>query len=146
LTVPAEELPQSDSQGRGYPTIDRRVFYIHDAQLLATLAEDRKRLILRRLDLVGALRKEGRDFLFVSSTAPRLAAEKKEYRYTVDVQSSRGGVVYRLESGPPGMQIDAMGRLTWKAPKRTSDEVSVLISLRDASGASIFHSFSVVIR
>jgi hypothetical protein len=57
------------------------------------------------------------------------------------VKSKKGGVRYKLESGPAGMALDGNGRLTWRTPAGT--EGDVLISVRDQSGQEVFHTFKV---
>ena len=47
-------------------------------------------------------------------------------------------------SGPEGMRLSPSGRLTWDVPAELAEaEEAVILSIRDASGQQVFHSFTI---
>ena len=84
--------------------------------MIITLPLTNRELVLHRFDLEEALNKLGVDYLFVASQPVVEASVGKPYQYQLSVKSKRGGVTYRLESGPEGMKLDAKGKLTWAVP------------------------------
>ncbi len=59
------------------------------------------------------------------------------------MKSKKGGVTYKLDSGPKGMVIDAAGRLTWTPPADADAENDVIVSVKDAGGRETIQSFRV---
>jgi hypothetical protein len=126
---------------------EQRVHYYPNEGLLVTLAKQpgRDSLILRRLDLIEQLEKSGIDYLVVLSRPPAAAAGKP-FSYRLDIRSHKGGVKVRLESGPPGLQVSQQGQVTWSVPADFKEAVAdVLLTLSDASGQEVFHSFKIPI-
>jgi hypothetical protein len=129
---------------RGQPRpFDQHVFLIPDAQLLVVLAASGDKLHLQRFDLDAALDKSGIDYLYVASRPPSQVKPGDALSYRIEVKSKRGGVKYRLESGPEGMKLSSNGLLTWQVPARPETQSAVLVTISDASGQEIFHSFSL---
>jgi hypothetical protein len=126
--------------------VDRRIFLVPQADLLVVLAEDRDELILRRINLIAELDKSGADYLFVANAPVRTAERGRPYRYGMDVKSKRGGVTYKLESGPRGMRVETDGVLTWSVPSSSDEQASVIVSIRDDSGREILHGFTIAVR
>jgi hypothetical protein len=130
---------------QGSLPIDKRVFLIPRAQLLATLSSGGDKLHLRHFDLDEALEKSGVDFLAVMSQPPSRFTPGKTLAYQLDVKSKKGGVKYKLESGPEGMTLSPAGRLEWKTPEEFEPrEADVIISVTDGSGQEINHCFRLV--
>jgi putative Ig domain-containing protein len=125
-------------------TPDKRLHLIPAAKLFVSIPRSNDRLVVRRFDPVEALQKTGWDYLDVVSLPPTLARKGEEYAYQLDVLSKKGGLTYGVQSGPPGMTIDAAGRLTWKVPADFADRTAaVLVSVRDSGGEQVLHSFTV---
>ena len=102
---------------------------------------------MHRFDLDETLDKSGTDYLFVASRPLGEAVKGKPYVYHIVVKSKRGGVSYKLESGPKGMQVSKDGQLTWDVPAACADaEVDVLLTIADLTGREFFHTFSLVVR
>jgi hypothetical protein len=60
------------------------------------------------------------------------------------MRGRKGGVRYELESRPKGMRLSPSGRLTWDVPADFAEgEATVILTLRDASGREVFHSFII---
>jgi predicted Zn finger-like uncharacterized protein len=130
---------------RGGLSLDKRVFLIPAAKLLVTVPATADKLHLQRFDL-DALEKSGIDYLYVSSQPITNGVKGKPYDYPIIVKSKKGGVTFKLESAPQGMKISKDGRLTWTVPAEfTEQEVSILVTVGDASGQEIFHTFAIAI-
>jgi predicted Zn finger-like uncharacterized protein len=126
---------------------DKRVHWVPDAKLLVTIPATNDRLLLYRFDPDEALAKSEIDYLYVTSTPVALAVRGDTYVYPVVVKSKKGGVKIKLESGPDGMKVGADGRITWDVPKDFGQtETDVLLTVGDATGQEIFHSFRVAVR
>jgi hypothetical protein len=124
--------------------VDKRGYFIPDAKLLVHIPLSDDQLILRRLDIKAGLERSGIDYLFVVSRPPVKAKKGATYRYQLAVKSKKGGVKYRLESGPKGMKVSDTGRLTWDVPANAEGEVDVILSVGDRTGQEIFHTFRIV--
>ena len=62
----------------------------------------------------------------------------------MDVKSKSGGLKYKLESGPDGMTISGSGELRWDAPAAQAGKTApVIVSVKDAAGKELLHSFEV---
>lgn len=123
---------------------DKRVHLIADAKILVTIPTSRDQLFVYRFDLDKLIEASGVDYLFVTSAPPSTAAKGLAYDYQIVVKSKKGGVKYKLDAGPEGMAITPDGRLRWKVPADFGEKaVDVIISVNDASGQEVLHSFKV---
>jgi hypothetical protein len=130
--------------GQGQLPTDQRIVLVPDAKLIATLAPTFDSVELRRFDLDEALEASGIDFLFVTSRPPTLIKPGDAVSYQVEVKSKKGGVTYRLESGPEGMQLSDKGLLTWQSPGDSREaSQSVIIAVSDSAGQEVFHTFQI---
>ncbi|HEV3261470.1 MAG TPA: serine/threonine-protein kinase [Gemmataceae bacterium] len=131
----------------GYMEDQPRVHYLPTARLLLTLPETNDRVVVRRLDLIEALKKAGRNYLFVFSMPPTRARAGTTYVYSLDVKSKAGGVVYQLESGPEGMSLSPNGELRWKVPAgQEGTTAKVVVTVGDASGKEVIHAFQIAVQ
>ncbi len=120
------------------------LYYIPWADLLVTLTWDRKRVFIRRFNLVEALNATGIDYLFIQSVPPTTADAGKRFKYKVEVVSKSDKLTYQLESGPEGMTISPKGVVSWKVPANTPPEPqSVIILVTDGEGQEVFHTFDL---
>jgi WD40 repeat protein len=147
-TLKDVELPASnEAWTRSDFTQDRRVLFVPEAKLIAILPMSNDRLVLHRLDLDEALEKAGVDYLFVTSRPPAAAYRGTQFSYTPRVKSKKGGLKYKLESGPQGMKVTPDGSLTWSVPKDAAEGgVDVLLSIADRAGQEIFHAFRLAVK
>lgn len=137
-TLAGVEVPA----GQDKPLPDRRVHLIPDAKLLVTIPAGNDRLVLRRFDPEQALEKSGLDYLAVTSRAPTAAKRGAEYSYQIAVKSKKGGVKYRVASGPPGAAVGAAGKVTWAVPADFADGAAeVAVAVSDAGGREVTHAF-----
>ncbi|MEQ8791090.1 MAG: putative Ig domain-containing protein [Pirellulaceae bacterium] len=124
--------------------LQKRLFFVPDAHVIATLLPSNDRVELRRFNVDEALEASGVDYLLVASQAPSQAEIGKPYTYPMQVKSKRGGVKFSLEAAPAGMKISEDGEITWTPPDDVDQEdYKVIVSVSDASGQSTFHTFSV---
>ena len=144
LTVPDVEVPSgNDHWARNDFTSDKRLHLIPAAKLLVTIPETNDKLVLHRFDLDAALDKAGIDFLFVTSQPPPRAKRGDWFNYRIAVKSKKGGVKYKLETGPDGMHVSDAGLVRWKVPAAEPAEADVIIGISDRSGQEVFHTFKV---
>ena len=151
LTVPVEKAEGQQPPG-GFPimlgqdalALDKRGYFIPDAKLLMHIPLSNDQLILRKLDVEERLEKSGIDYLFVVSHAPVKAKKGAAYRYQLAVKSKKGGVKYRLESGPKGMKVSDTGLVTWDVPANADAEVDVILTVSDRTGQEVFHPFRIL--
>jgi hypothetical protein len=148
-TVKLPELEGAFDLGRRVPdgiAPYQRVMLIPAAKLLVVVPASNDRLVLHRFDLDEIMDKSGIDYLYVTSDPPAGVARGGRLDYPVKVRSKKGGVKYKLESGPKDLTVSPDGRVTWSVPSSIADkEVNVLVSITDASGQEIFHSFKLAI-
>ncbi len=113
------------------------------AGLLVTLGGEQDRLILRRVKLVDELEKSGADYLVVLSQPPP-ATVGASFSYRLDIHAKKGGVQVTLDSGPDELSVTPEGQVSWSVPANfEAPEVNVVVTLRDASGQEVFHTFTV---
>lgn len=127
-------------------TVQKRLFLVPDAHVIATLLPSNDRIELRRFNVDEALDASGVDYLLVASQAPPHAELGKLYSYAMKVKSKRGGVKYSLDAAPEGMKVSADGQITWTVPRDAAQDIyKVIVSIKDDSNQSTFHTFSVEI-
>ena len=121
--------------------------YIPWANVLISMPLDKKQIVLRRFDLMKSLEATGIDYLFVDSVPPTEAIKGRALSYQIAVKSKRGGLKYKLESGPKGMSVSSSGLLTWNVPPDLVEKTAqAIITVADASGQDIFHSIQMAVR
>jgi predicted Zn finger-like uncharacterized protein len=133
-------------QSRDKIEYDKRINYIPAAKVVVTIPPTDDKLILYRFDIDEALEKSDIDYLVVTSQPPPTARKGQLFQYQLVVKSKKGGVKYKLESGPNGMRIDAKGMLNWQVPPDAADaQADVIITVSDATGQELFHTFKLSI-
>jgi hypothetical protein len=106
---------------------------------------DNKQIVVRPFDLIGELEKEGKDYLFVQSQAKTHVKAGGVYQYQVDAKSKAAGLTYKLEKGPEGMTVSSGGEVRWNVPASQADKsTAVIISIRNATGKEVFHTFEIL--
>ena len=144
LTLSDVVVEFGSRSSRTRPQIDKAVWFIPDAHLLVTIPPSRDMLSLRRINIEQALDRSEVDYLFVASRPPRTAKPGSGYQYPLTVKSKRGGARFQIASGPTGMTISPEGQLDWPVPADFARvEETVVVSVKDASGQEIFHTFRI---
>src|SRR5262249_3759668 len=128
-------------------SLDKRLQFIPAAKLIVFIPPSNDRLHLFRVDVEEAMEKADIDFLLVTSQAPATAQKGRIYTYQLAVKSKKGGVAYRVESGPKGMTVDNAGKVTWAVPRDFADtEADVILTVKDRTGQEVFHTFKVAVQ
>jgi S1-C subfamily serine protease len=123
---------------------ERHVFLAPEFGVLAVIPWENNRIEIYRFDLEQVLKESKRDYLFVLSQPPAEAKKGAAYRYAINVKSKKGDVKYQLESSPAGMKLEGDNTVVWDVPRDFGDqEANVVLSIRDASGQTIRHSFRI---
>jgi hypothetical protein len=135
-----DELTQAEPRTAA---LEKRVFWIPQADLLVTLTASRDELVLRKVNILAEAEKSGVDYLFVASAPPPASRRGESFRYAIQVKSRKGSPTYKLETRIPGMTITADGVVTWSIPQTAPDNTAVTVSIRDASGQEIYHNFTI---
>ncbi|HEX3999015.1 MAG TPA: SHD1 domain-containing protein [Pirellulales bacterium] len=139
-------LVQDDFGNSPLYALDKNVFLIPAAKVLAILGPPGGELTLHPFDFDAELEKSGIDYLFVSSAPPTVARLGKLYEYSLTVRSRKGGLKFKLDSGPPGMTLFADGKLRWPVPvKQQEVDIPVVLSIMDSAGQKIFQTFTITV-
>jgi hypothetical protein len=125
--------------------LDRRFLMLPIADAVAMIPQTADKIVLQRFNLDEELAKSEIDYLFVASVPPASVAPGTTLSYQVAAKSKRGGLKFRLGSGPPGMTVSSTGLVTWKAVRGADSEQVVIVSLSDASGQESFHTFKLLV-
>jgi hypothetical protein len=125
---------------------DQRIFFFPDANVLVTIPLSNDKLIVRPFDLDKYLQTSGQEYLFVASQPSRTTRAGDLYKYQVVAKSHKGGLKYKVESGPKGMKVSEKGLLEWEVPKRPEGkEHEVVLGIADAAGQECFQTFTITI-
>jgi hypothetical protein len=123
---------------------DKHIFLSPQANLLTVIPAGNDKLTLYRADIDQLLESSGIDYLFVASQPPLEYRTGKSFVYDIAARSKKGGVKYKLESGPDGMTVSPRGRVNWPVPATFAErETTVTITVSDSSGQEILHSFQL---
>jgi serine protease Do len=141
-----DELDGLDTNNGGTSpfTYDKRIHFVPSANMLVTIPATNDQVVLHKLDVDEALKKNAVEYLFVSSVPVREAGKGSAYSYQIAVKAKHDKVVFNLDSGPEGMSLSKSGLLTWKVPADFADsEAPVIVSITDRGGQKLFHSFTI---
>lgn len=123
----------------------RKVFFVPDAKAILVLPSSNDRVVLHKIDADAALEKSGENYLLISSKPPREAKAGKTFTYAIKVKSKKGGVTYKLDSGPKGMTVTDDGVVTWAVPAEATGAQDVILTVRDKAGTEVFHTFTLTV-
>ena len=144
LDLGALDVGGGTSWARHDFTLDKRVFYIPQANQLVTIPYTNDKLVIQRFNLQESLREKNIDYLFVSSTPPLWFEKGQAFRYQIQVESSKPGIQLELASGPEGMQVSEAGEVTWNVPPDyEGSDVSIIVMVLGADGQRTNHTFRV---
>ena len=123
-----------------------RIRYLPEADVVVFLPMNDKQIVVRPMNLLNELEKAGHDYLFVLSQPKLHGKAGGVYHYQMEVKSKSGGVTYQLEKGPDGMTVSAGGELRWNIPpNQAGKSTPVIISVKNAGGKDIFHTFDLTV-
>ncbi|MBA4016988.1 MAG: hypothetical protein C0483_07375 [Pirellula sp.] len=145
LTLQEIDLPKpsDDPNAKRHPMseLDKQILLLPAAEALVTIPQSSDQITIHRFQLDEELHREESAPLFVASVPPSAVKPGADFQYQVVAKSKRGGLKYRLESGPAGMTVSPTGLVTWKAVRVGEPEVIGIIAVSDDSGEEIFHTF-----
>lgn len=148
LTIREVEKLTSDK----YPTHwgllggEPRIHYLHSAHVLLTLPEKNDRIVLRPLDLMASVDREGQNDLFVLSVPRSRVRAGKSYDFQLKIHSKAGGVRCKLGSEMEGMTVFPDGKISWEVPKQLKGKtVPVMLAISDASDKDIKFRFDITV-
>jgi hypothetical protein len=127
--------------------IDKRFHFHPNVNMLAFIPASNDRVVYYRVDAEQALQKSGVDFFVVSPGTPPAVKRGQVFTYQVGAKSRKGGLKYRLELGPKGMELSSGGQLRWTVPADFADQQSmVIVSIRNAADEERFAIYRLEIR
>jgi hypothetical protein len=122
----------------------RRVYLIPEAKAIAVLPPSNDQVVLHKFDAEAALDKSEEDYLFVNSRPPREVKAGTTFTYPIKAKSKKGGMTYKVDSGPKEMTVSAEGVVTWAVPAELpASDQDVILTVRDRAGQEVFHSFTL---
>jgi hypothetical protein len=124
-------------------TADKRVLFVPEAGRLAVVPTTNDRVLVYDIDPYREMEKARADYLVVTSLPPA-PVPGRLFDYPLRVRSSAGRVTYRLDAGPPGMAVSRDGKLTWAVPADFEAPTPVTLTVADASGQEVLHTFELV--
>jgi hypothetical protein len=123
------------------PLIDRHVFFLPAAGVLAVASPARDAMTLHKFD-VDALLAKADDYLYVTS-APPPATPGKPYAYQIAVKSKRPVTGFKALTVPPGVKVSDTGRLTCVVPEGVKT-TPMAVAVIDADGKEHRYEFELV--
>ncbi|HEY1190085.1 MAG TPA: serine protease [Gemmata sp.] len=124
----------------------KRVFFVPDAKVIVVLPVSNDQVVLHKFDAEQALEKSGLNYLLVTSQPPAEVNPGATFTYAIKVKSKSAKVAYQLDSGPRGMTVSADGVVTWAVPADAVGDQDVILTVKDAAGQEVFHTFTVRVR
>lgn len=134
----------SDFHAQNRITLDRRVFFFSDANLLVTLPTSNDLLVLTELDVDAELKLTGEPYLHVVSRPQQYVKKSSRFEYQVEAKSSDDDLEYVLDSGPEGMRL-VNGVVLWQVPRRAQEPFDVVITVKGSSGQETTHAFRLTV-
>ncbi len=143
LPDPFSEPISVDTGERAWQPPDQRIWFSPVSGWLIALSQSADKLLLRRVNVDKVLERTDIAYVFFDSTPPLKAQVGERYSYQVQEKVKRGPATVSLDSGPPGMTLDADGVLHWDAQSGAPARADVIISAHDAAGHVAFQTFSI---
>lgn len=135
-----------DPWGRSKLTLDKRIHFIPDANLLVRLSETDDSLLIRKLDVEQTLKQTDVNYFVVASEPPTKAIVGRKLTYQMKVLSKIGKLQYRVESGPLNMTVSPDGLVSWPVQQQgNAENVPVIIVVKDGNGQELFHRFDITV-
>ncbi len=122
----------------------KRVYFVPQANLIATLPATNDRIVLRKLDVDAALDESGVDYLIVTSQPPRRITAGSRFEYQITAKAKKQPLAFGIATGPEGMTITPKGKIEWDVPPEAPSGLeNVILTVRDAGGTEVFHTFEI---
>ncbi len=104
--------PRDEQLLDGGLTFDQRVQFLPLERTIAVIPDGARQVVLHPFDTDAALAVSDPDYLLVVSGPPDPTPRGRALAHQVAVRSRRGGVTFRVESGPPGLAVGPEGKVT----------------------------------
>lgn len=132
----------SDRYFRGPMTMEKRLVLAPAFGVMALTFDTY--VEVRPFSLLDVLKRGGTDYLVVISQPETVARVGATYSYTPKTLSKNGSVRMKLSAGPETMKMDAQGEIRWKPTNRHRGTTNtVVVTVSDASGQEVMHTFKV---
>ena len=123
-----------------------RVHYLPQAQRIALVPGSNDRVVVRQLDLISELKKQGGKYLHILSNPPTLVGVGDKFQYQIEALSSGGAISYDLIKGPSGMVVESKGLVRWAVPKSPiGTKEKAVVAVRDSSGQEAYHTWEAIV-
>jgi S1-C subfamily serine protease len=127
-------------------TLGQRYHLIPSARLIVTIPAEGDRLVVRRLDILGEVRRLAIDEIIVTSPPVVGAVAGEPFRHRVEAYT-KGGATFERSDGPEGLSVSPEGELRWDVPRADAGREEVAtITVRSASGQKVLHRLHILIR
>ncbi len=128
-------------------SLDKRLVYIPQADLLLTFPYTNDRMLMTPIQLQAELKKRGTDYLFISSLPPSHCQKGKTLEYSLQVESSSSQFEVELSAAPEGMKLIDSKKLRWEVPESfDDDEVFVVITVKAKGDQTEFQTFRLEVQ
>jgi len=122
--------------------LDRHIFFLPQSGVVAILPAARDRIYHRPVDVKAESASTKIEYVAVASRPPSVKFGET-FRYKPEVLCKKGPPTLRLDAAPVGMKLEG-DTLVWSVPTRTNQPpASVILSITDAGGKELFHSFEI---
>lgn len=124
----------------------QRYHLIPSARLLVTIPAENDRLVVRRLDILGELRRLGSDEVVITSSPIVGAVAGGTFRHRVEAYA-KGDATFTRADGPEGLSVSPEGELRWDVPRAAAGREEVAtVAVRSASGQEVRHKVYILVR
>ncbi|MCA9004858.1 MAG: hypothetical protein KDA70_06245, partial [Planctomycetaceae bacterium] len=128
-------------------SLDKRLIYIPQADLLLTFPYTNDRILISPIQLQSELKKRGTDYLYISSLPPKHFQKGGKFEYQLQVESSSSQVQVELSAAPAGMKLTDHKTLVWEVPNHFAEaEVFVVITATAEGDLKTFQSFRLEVQ
>ena len=125
---------------------EMRVHFLPHAQRIALVPASNDRVVVRQLDLIAELKKQGGKYLHILSNPPTLVGIGDKFQYQIEALCSTGPVSYELIKGPSNMVVESSGLVRWAVPKSPiGTKEKAVVAVRDKTGQEAFHSWEAIV-
>ncbi|MGC3967915.1 MAG: hypothetical protein QM775_11260 [Pirellulales bacterium] len=121
----------------------KHVFYDAREKMLVVISRFAPEIAVKKFDIDAAVANSSESILHVVSDPPITFVPEQKYEYVIQAISNRGGVTYRVESGPAGMNVSPEGRVEWTAPADAPALQTAIVVVGDKGGNQIFHNIKL---
>jgi S1-C subfamily serine protease len=106
---------------------------------------DHDQLVVRRLDILGELRRLAIDEIVVTSSPIIKAIAGDRLHHRVEAYA-KGGAIFERADGPQNLSVSSQGELRWDVPPEdVGREHVAVVTVRSASGQKVSHKVHILV-